>query len=250
MEINTYNESDLHSTLKKIYALESNGNMEVKLDDTPWICDIMAEDGSIIEIQTSNLSALTEKASYILETGRKLKIIHPIAAVKWIELYDGKGKLLHRKKSPKKMTIFDSLRSMTQICPLFLHENCTLEILTCEITEMRRETQTPCQTTNKSRRHLKNWLPMGKRLDKIIKKERFSEKEDWLKLLPEDLRKSSNEKEVPLTFRTCDLQKALKSAHGEKLSRWAALLIWIFAKMKILEAKEIKGRSKFYAISA
>ena len=44
--INTYNESKLHETLKKIYALESNGMMEVKLDDTPWICDILDENGN------------------------------------------------------------------------------------------------------------------------------------------------------------------------------------------------------------
>lgn len=248
MEINTYNESDLHSTLKKIYALESNGNMEVKLDDTPWICDIQAEDGNIIEIQTSNLSALTEKAGYILETGRNLKIVHPIAAVKWLEVYDGKGNLLHRKKSPKKMTIFDSLRSMTQICPFFLHEKCMLEVLYCEITEMRRETKNPCQTTNKSRRHLKNWLPMGKRLDKIIKKERFTGKSDWLSLVPIELRESKDENGNSLPFRTCDLQKAIESSKSKKDSRWASLLIWILVKMELLELAEKRGRSKFYEL--
>ena len=246
MTINTYNESDLHSTLKKIYALESNGSMEVKLDDTPWICDIMGEDESIIEIQTSNLSALTEKAAYILETGRKLKIVHPIAVIKWIELYANDGTLLHRKKSPKKATIFDSLRSRTQICPLFLHKNCTLEILSCEITEMRRETATPSQTQNNARRHLKNWLPMGKRLEKIIKKERFTGKSDWISLVPIELRESKDENGAPLPFRTSDLQKAIESSKSKKDSRWASLLIWILKKMNLLELAETKGRSKFY----
>lgn len=243
--INTYNESDLHATLKKIYALESNGTMEAKLDDTPWICDILTETGDVIEIQTANLSALTEKIEYILETGRKVKIVHPIAETKWIELYARDGTLLHKKKSPKKATLFDSLRGMTQICPLFLHENCTLEVLYCEITELRRETEAPAQTQNKARRHLKNWLSMGKRLEKITRKEVFRTRADWEKLLPESVRK--NESGTPPLFRAIDLYREIKKAHGAKNARWASLLIWIFVKMGILTLAETKGRSKFYA---
>jgi len=246
--INTYNESSLHATLKKLYALESNGLMEVKLDDTPWICDILSEDGNVIEIQTSNLSALTEKSEYILETGRKLKIVHPIAATKWIELYDTNGELLHRKKSPKKATIYDSLRGMTQLCPLFLHKNCELEILYCEITEMRRKTAVPSQNQSKTRRHLREWLPIGKRLEKITSKERFSQKEDWLKLLPEALRTPDEDGNLP-KFRAIDLTRELKAQKGANTAKWSTLLIWIFKKMELLELAETKGRSKFYRTS-
>lgn len=245
--INTYNESDLHATLKKIYALESNGTMEVRLDDTAWICDILTESGDAIEIQTSNLSALTEKAEYILETGRKVKIVHPIAETKWIELYASDGTLLHKKKSPKKATIFDSLRGMTQICPLFLHENCTLEVLHCEITEMRRETKNPAQTPNNARRHLKNWLPMGKRLEKIIRKERLCTKSDWEKLIPEKLREKNADGTIP-SFRTVDLQREIKNASGAKNARWASLLIWLFVKMDILRPARTHGRSTYYSV--
>lgn len=245
--INTYNESKLHETLKKIYALESNGMMEVKLDDTPWICDILDENGNVIEIQTSNLSALTEKTEYILETGRKLKIVHPISETKWIELYDSTGEVLYRKRSPKKAGIFDSLRGMTQIGPLFLHENCELEILYCEITEMRRKTDSPSQNQSKTRRHLKEWVPLGKRLEKITRKERFCTKEDWKKLLPENLRKTDEEGTYP-KFRVCDLAKEITKEKGAKTARWAPLLIWLFVKMQILEITEIKGRSKIYEL--
>ena len=244
--INTYNESDLHATLKKLYALESNGMMEVKLDDTPWICDIFTETGDVIEIQTANLSALTEKVSYILETGRKVKIVHPIAETKWIELYARDGTLLHKKKSPKKATLFDSLRGMTQICPLFLHENCTLEVLYCELTELRRETEAPAQTQNNARRHLKNWLSMGKRLEKITRKEVFRTRADWESLIPESLR--ANEDGTPLLFRTVDLAREIKKAQGAKNARWANLLIWILVKMEILTLAETRGRSKLYQL--
>lgn len=245
--INTYNESNLHATLKKLYALESNGTMETQLDDTPWICDIVCEDGSVIEIQTANLSALTEKVQYILETHRRVKIVHPIAETKWIERYAANGELLSRKKSPKKASIFDSLRGMTQICPLFLNGNCTLEVLYCEISEMRRETEEPTQNQTNTRRHLKNWVPMGKRLDKILKKERFCTKSDWITLLPDETKTPDNDGIFP-EFRKTDFQKAIKNKYGAKKAKWAQLLLWIFLKMGIFEIKETKGKSKFYAI--
>ena len=181
--INTYNESNLHLTLKKMYALEFNGKTEVRLEGTDWICDIIDENGNAIEIQTSNLSALTEKAEFILKSGKKLKIVHPVLAEKYIEMLDSAGNTLYRKKSPKKATVYDSLRGMTKICPLFLNENCTLEVLFVRATEFRRRTAEEVQTANKSRRHLKNWIPAGKKLEEILDKKRFSTKKDFTDLL-------------------------------------------------------------------
>ena len=245
--INTYNESSLHATLKRIYALETNGLMEVRLDDTQWICDILDENGNAIEIQTANLSALKEKAEYILETGRKIKIVHPVASIKWIELYKNDGTLLHRKRSPKKATLFDSLRGMTQICPLFLNENCCLEILYCEITEMRREMETPSQNQTKTRCHLKNWVSMGKRLEKIIEKKKFTQKNDWEELLPETFRQSCTEKTYH-SFRQIDLYNEMKKTFGVKKAKWSPLLIWLFLKMDILEIAETIGKSKYFRL--
>lgn len=240
--INTYNESDLHLTLKKIYALENNGKTEVQLDDTPWICDILDENGDAIEIQTSNLSALTEKAEYILETGRKIKIVHPVFEEKYIEMLDSNGNTLYRKKSPKKATIYDSLRGMTKICALFLNQNCVLEVLNVRITEFRRRTESEAQLVNKSRRHLKNWLPAGKRLDEILSKKTFSKPEDFLELL------CGAEKTESGLFRLCDVSKSIKEKFGAKAAKWAKLLVWILLKMRLIEISEIKGRSKFYKI--
>ncbi|MBQ0050535.1 MAG: hypothetical protein KBT11_00555 [Treponema sp.] len=240
MVINTYNESNLHLALKKLYALEFNGRMEVRLDDTDWICDIIDEDGNAIEIQTANLSALTEKVEYLLKTGRKVKIVHSILVEKYIELYDGQGKLVSRKKSPKKATIYDSLRGMTKICPLLTEENCTLEILFVKIAEMRRLTEEPVQLENKSRKHLKTWVPIGKRLEDIISKKRMNA-EDFLELTCLDY--SQN-------FRKCDVQKAIKNARNAKTARWAPILVWILLKMNLIQIVEEKGRSKIYSASS
>lgn len=240
--INTYNESDLHLTLKKMYALEFNGKTEVKLEGTDWICDIIDENGNAIEIQTSNLSALSEKAEFILKSGKKLKIVHPIITEKYIETLDSKGNILRRKKSPKKSTIYDSLRGMTKICPLFLDGNCTLEILFVRATEFRRQTECGMQTLNKSRRHLKNWIPAGKKLEEILEKKRFTEKEDFTNLL------CGAEKSESGLFRACDISRAIKAKSGAKDARWANLLAWILLKMNLIEVEEKKGRSRYYRI--
>lgn len=283
--INTYNESDLHLTLKKMYALEFNGKTEVRLEGTDWICDIIDENGNAIEIQTSNLSALTEKAEFILKSGKKLKIVHPVLAEKYIEMLDSAGNTLYRKKSPKKATVYDSLRGMTKICPLFLNENCTLEVLFVRATEFRRRTAEEVQTANKSRRHLKNWIPAGKKLEEILDKKRFSTKKDFTDLLcgAENAGKFGNNKNEAVyikhaenengagkignagnekdakniggasatkngLFRACDISRAIKAKSGAKDARWANLLAWILLKMNLIEVKEKKGRSKYYGI--
>jgi len=255
-----------------MYALEFNGKTEVRLEGTDWICDIIDENGNAIEIQTSNISALTEKAEFILKSGKKLKIVHPVLAEKYIEMLDSSGNTLYRKKSPKKATIYDSLRGMTKICPLFLNENCELEILFVRATEFRRRAAGEVQTVNKSRRHLKNWIPAGKKLEEIIGKKSFSTKKDFTDLLcgaekfenAENEKKSGNrekgrnEKDAGNVkgvetaknglFRVCDISRAIKAKCGAKDARWASLLAWILLKMNLIEVKETKGRSKYYRI--
>ena len=69
--INTYNESELHKTLKLYYAELYGGQTEIQFHK--WICDIQTPSGTIIEIQTSNLAALKEKDTI----GSKMDLIRP-----------------------------------------------------------------------------------------------------------------------------------------------------------------------------
>ena len=48
--INTYNESSLHKTLKRLYSLENSYQTEVKKDG--YIFDIISDKDEITEIQT------------------------------------------------------------------------------------------------------------------------------------------------------------------------------------------------------
>lgn len=244
--INTYNESDLHRTLKNLYALEYNGKTEVSVGN--WICDIVTETGDVIEIQTANISKLTQKTRDLLAAGKSVTIVHPLIAEKIIETYASDGSLLSRRKSPKSQTIYAILRNLTGIYPLLLHEQFTLEVLYVRITEQRRKTATPTQLINKSRRFLKDWVPQGKKLESIIRKERYKTKADWRALIPPAV---ADEFTIP------DLQKAIFSAPAfstlSRANRTAAanqarLAIWLFTRMDLAEEIGKRGRSKVYRL--
>lgn len=65
--INTWNESLLHEELKDYYCGD-NGNTEVPLEGS--ICDVLLNDGSIVEIQTANLGKLKKNSkNYLNYTG-------------------------------------------------------------------------------------------------------------------------------------------------------------------------------------
>ncbi len=235
--INTYNETDLHLTLKKIYALESGGQTEIKIEGTKWIADIMKDNGDVIEIQTSNISALTQKVAFLLQSGKNVTVVHPVVVNKFIETVLPDGTLKSRKKSPQHKSIYSILRGLTKIYPYLTKENFTLEILYVEISEVRRLTAKPVQLQNQSRRHLKNWVPMEKRLEKILRKEFYRTKEDYKKLIPEEILT----RESP--FRQIDLINAVYDSTGRKTdARYAPLLIWLFTRMDILEPVQEKAR--------
>jgi hypothetical protein len=138
--IGTRNESSLHRTLKIQYA-GPGGKTELKTGE--FITDGRKVDGEYIEIQTSNFASLEKKVKEITENA-KLRIIHPVAIKKIIEVYEpssGKKKqtdsLLYRRASPVKgsrWNIFDALIHAPKL-PLF--RGVTIEIALVEIIEKR-----------------------------------------------------------------------------------------------------------------
>ncbi|MDE6349511.1 MAG: hypothetical protein K2K67_00720 [Treponemataceae bacterium] len=242
--IQTYNETDVHRTLKHLYALEYNGTTEVPTGN--WICDIVTETGDVIEIQTTNISKLTPKTQDLLAAGKKGTIVRPIVAEKTIETYAPDGALVSRRKSPKKQTIYAILRDLTGIYPLLLHPHFMLEVPFITITEQRRKAATPVQLANKSRRFLKDWIPQEKKLTAIIRKERYQTKADYLTLIPPAL---------PAEFTATELQSAIFSeihAHEANKSTCSAaasqahLLLWLFTRMNLVQKCGKKGRSTLY----
>lgn len=235
--INTYNESDLHRTLKLYYAEQYNGQTEVKFQK--WICDIESPGGTIIEIQTSNLSALKEKALAALKEKRKFIIVHPIVCEKRIETYSEDGILLSSRKSPKKENIYTGLKNLTGLCEILSERRISVIFIEISSTERRMRTAEKVLLKNKGRRYKKDWIKTGKTLNEIKKEHIFSGKKSYLKLLPA----------LPPEFSSKELKNALDAPEYPKNAKECAnLILWLFSRMNIIEKTEKKERRIYYKI--
>lgn len=242
--INTYNESNLHLTLKKLYALEYNGKTEQAIDN--WICDVVTENGDIIEIQTANISKLTKKVEYLLAQQKHVTIVHPIIHQKTIETVNKTGEFLSRRKSPRKNTIYSILRELTGIYPLLTKKNFTLEVLFISIREQRCKVEMPTQLANKSRRFLKTWIPQEKDLEAIISKQRFSSQQDYEALIPPLTPKIFSASQLEEAIFNLPAFDTLSESNKKHAAKQARLLIWLYIRMGILELHETQGRKKLY----
>ena len=87
-------------------------------------------------MQTHSFAPLRKKINEFTCHG-KVRVIHPIAVKKYIEVYDTCGKLLYKRKSPvqgSSWEIFDALLHAPEI-PLI--RGVTVEIVLADITEKR-----------------------------------------------------------------------------------------------------------------
>jgi hypothetical protein len=134
------NESSLHRKLKFQYA-GPKGKTEVMAGS--YIADGINTDGEYIEVQIGSFGPLKDKIKELV-SGGKVRIIHPIAVKKTIEVYKPAkrktqklGELLYRRKSPLKgsyWNIFDALLSAPEL-PLI--QGLTIEVVLIDITEKR-----------------------------------------------------------------------------------------------------------------
>ena len=224
--INTYSESSLHRTLKTIYAVKNNGVTEVTIKHK--ICDIFTESGDIIEIQTQHISALKAKLEALLNE-YQITIIRPLVQEKYIETYDTAHKLIRRRKSPKKETLYSIYRELTGIHPFIGHHNLILEIPCITVCEIREEKNYPIQLKNKSRRFLHCWEKKDKKLEQIFSQTYlFHNKKDYLQILPDTL---------PEEFSTADFFQAGKNA---------GICLWLLQKAGLIHETKIEKRKKYY----
>jgi len=131
--IGTYKEKKLHIILKR-YFEEDTQFHEVKVNG--FIADV-CRDGEIVEIETSGFSGLKPKLEAYLPD-YKVTLVHPLAARKYVSWIDPEtGDISPRKKSPKKVSVYDTLFEMVRILPYVNHENLTVAIPMLEIDEYR-----------------------------------------------------------------------------------------------------------------
>ena len=219
--IGTKNESSLHRSLKYYYA--DQGNTETT--KAGYVCDAIGTDGEVIEIQTGNFCALKKKIPALAKSG-KVRLIYPVIVKKTIELYSPEGKLLSRRKSPKKGTILNIFDELVYVPELLKLKNLVIEIIYVDAIERRRN-------DGKG-----SWRRKGVSIeDKILENHRngivLKKKSDWL------------EHFLPLKDQcsTKALAEAAKISPEE-----ARKIIYTLEKAGFLEKTQKQGRSWLYRI--
>ena len=240
--INTLNESQLHKALKTFYAVQFSAQEEVQVDR--WICDLACPDGGIIEIQTKNVGALKEKAGALLAAKRRVTIVHPIIKEKIIETYAQDGKLVSRRKSPKKESLYSELKEFTGIAPLLTDKKLSVLLPEITVVEKRAKTDSPQQAKNGRRRFKKDWQKTDKALLTIGTTWKLNGKKDWLGLLP----KGRGEKAAVLPFCAATVRDAFIAEQKKEAAPHANLLLWILRKAGLIERVPHEGRGYFYKI--
>ena len=236
--INTLNESHLHKTLKKIYRLQNEG-CEEECKAGPYIVDLKTKEGNIIEIQTGSLGHLLPKIRYFLGEKKKITVVYPLAAQRFIESTDPETGEKKRRRSPLHKSIYDIFRELTGLHEILLKTGFCLEVNLISMTEERKKTVNAVQSTNGRRRRLKNWIKTGKRLDEIQSTHIFKRKSDYLKLIP---------KTVPERFTLGELRQEIEKQGTKVKTESLRLMVWLYIKMGLMEKAEKKGRSNVYVL--
>jgi hypothetical protein len=130
--IGTENESSLHRALKLRYAAQG----ETEAARAGYVCDAVAPDGEILEIQTGSFAPLRTKLPALTTLG-PVRLIHPVIVQKTIELCDIRGKVLYRRKSPRRGSAWDLFTVLLYAPELALLPGLTIEIALVDALEHR-----------------------------------------------------------------------------------------------------------------
>ena len=125
-------EYSLHSQIKDWYMV-SGDQLEAQVDD--FIIDIL-RGRFLIEIQTGNFSAIKKKLFKLLPNYR-VRMVYPIARLKWLVHFSRSGEFIRRRKSPKKGKVTDLFFELVHTPSLVKNKNFSLEVLLIEEEEIR-----------------------------------------------------------------------------------------------------------------
>lgn len=126
-------ERSLHAELKRRYAGE-NGKVEEPIGS--FVCDAVRDDGEIVEIQSGNFGAIKDKIAFLVRSAT-VRLVFPIALVRWIEVYSTDGALIRRRKSPRRGTEWELFGALIRAPLLPLLHGLSIELALVEETEVR-----------------------------------------------------------------------------------------------------------------
>lgn len=220
--IGSYNESHLHAELKRLSAPPGSA-FEVTVDG--YVIDVVHED-LLIEVQTRGLGKLREKLGALLPLHR-VRLILPIAAVRWLEKHHQDGRV-ERRRSPKAGSVHHLFAELVYAPALLEHPHLELEVVLVEEVECRR------LTSVRARGRRRGWEVVGRRLAKVHERRTFGEPADLLALLPADL---------PREFTTADV-----AALGRLPRRLAQQAAYCLNELRLVERVGKRGNAHVYRL--
>ncbi len=191
--INTYNETDLHHTLKNLYT-DEHAKQEHSLKGL--VCDIYAKNNKIIEIQTGHFISLKKKLTTLLPD-YTVEIIYPIITNAYIRMLNEDGTERSYRKSPKHGSFFQIFRELSAITDHLSSQNLYIRVLYIDAEIIKIDDK-------KGRSRYKNPRIINKRLLSLNKEELFCGIEDLI---------TSIMKNIPHTFTSKDIQKMGTGKH-------------------------------------
>ena len=213
--IGCLNEKPLHAALKEWYREEGD---EVEAPFEGFVVDLV-RDGLLIEIQTRGFSAMRPKFDRLLDS-YAMRLVHPVAAKKWIVKLDEDGREASRRRSPKRGIAAEVCQELVSFPSLLSHPNFTLEIALIEEEEVRRP-----DAERGWRRH--GFAIEERRLVGVLETVVLGSPHELLGLLPDGL---------PDPFTTADLAEWLgRSRHFAQEVAYC---------LRVSEAIEAAGRGK------
>lgn len=210
-------ERSLHAALKAWYRRE--GDVEEQPVEG-YLVDLVRGD-LLIEIQTRNFGGIRRKLA-ALSAAHAVRVIHPVAATRWIVKLDAKGAEGKRRRSPRKGSLLSLFDELVHVAEVAASPNLSFEVLLTEEEELRRPL----------RRNRKGWTSFDRRLVRVVDRRVFASRGDWRGVLPEGL---------PETWTTSEL------AGGLAIPRFLAQRIaYCLRRMGIIEAVGKRGGALLY----
>ena len=187
--IGTLGEKHLHAALKRWYARPGD---RVEVPIGRFVVDLVRDD-LLIEVQTRGFSSMKQKLTALLDLGWRVRIVHPIAANRWLVKVDADGAPLGRRLSPRHGDPTDVFSELVSFPDLVAHPNLELHLVLTHEEEYR--THNPDRAWRR-----KGWVVVERRLLDIVDTMMIAGVEDLAGMIPAGL---------PKTFTTGDLADAL-----------------------------------------
>lgn len=222
--IGTLKESSLHAALKD-WLSEPGDMTEVPVDG--YLIDIVRRD-LLLEIQTANFSALKAKVNYLLNA-HQVRVIYPVASERWIRRIKKNGRLISRRKSPKRGRFEDVFSELLRIPQQASHPNFSMEILLIQ-------EEIDWRDDGRGSWRRRGWSISDRRLLAVIDRRTLHKPKDFLSFLPSDLSDP---------FTNQELTEAL-----DVRPRLAQQMTYCLRNMGLLSVQGKKGRYNLYTTGA